>query len=432
MPITLDAIYQPLQQFFLQTFGQGGGTSAFFCFANLPVGFYEGDFLDPSHPEWGPQPALGIERFTSFVDRIPKLDTDLRGVWFNQTHISDLYHDEILFPSLPILPTNADGDAQQAAIAAFSQIKADAISKWENCRATSILSPGSFIRRSNPTPQGWWNQTDPGVWGPKSFDIQGAATIVSSQPQPPNQLLRMKIQDRDLQPILMSHLNLAGPIAAAPSPAQASGIRPMMLSRPALMATRPVFAATLAATTVQPQMTRVAVQPMCTIAPAASVAMHSDLIARAAIMPFNERMELQSMLAQSAPTQTVTVTDVTISFDFLLVTVDRPWMHNAFLNNTAWYVPGQSKGMLTNNDGHGVPALPVAFVALKNLRIVGPWTPTDITNLEQSVQFGPFLIDSTVDNGAIGHPGIQVVGWVFQGTSQGLLDLPPVGDPQIS
>jgi len=134
-------------------------------------------------------------------------------------------------------------------------------------------------------------------------------------------------------------------------------------------------------------------------------------------------MEIQSVLAANAATRPVVTSDVTISFYYCVVNVARPWIHNGFINNPSWRIPGQSKGKLSANDGHGMPALPVGFVAVKGLSIKSPWTPEDITNLEQSVQFGPFNFDSKVVNGAITHEGIQIVGWMLQK----LPDLPPNG-----
>ncbi len=415
MAISLDAIYQPLNHFFLQKFGQGDEASVFFRFAQIPVGFYDSDFVVLSHPEWGPSPALAIEQLSILVDRIIRLDPSGHGVWLDPPRISDLYHDEIMGPSLPFIPTNADANAKQAVIDAFSQIKSDAISKWEDCKAASLINNGTEFRPSSATPQGWWNKSDPGVWIHQEFQIQGAAT--SAPDQSPSRLLRMKINDSVLQPILQSHVNPVAPPVSPPvglATVRAAGSRPGMLSRPTLVAARPTFAATLADAATAPRL-RVA-------SPALSVAMHSDLMARSTTMPLSHRIELQSMLTQIAPTQSVAVTDVTISYDYCLVTVTRPWINTAFLNNKSWFIPHQTKGSLSANDGHGVPALPAAFIVLKNLQIKGPWTPADITNLGLSVQFGPFLFDSTVVNGAIGHSGIQVVGWILQD----MPDLPPV------
>jgi hypothetical protein len=404
MAISLDAIYQPLNQFFLQKFGQPEGAPVFFRFAQVPVGIHDSDFVVPSHPEWEGSPALAVEQLSNLVDKITRLDATAHGVWLDDaSRISDLYHDEILGPSLPFLSADLDANTKQQVIDSFSQVKSDAISRWENSKTASLMNPGTEFRPSSATPQSWW-KPDADVWTSKEFLIQGAATAAPDQPA--TQLLRMKISDDRMQSILAQHVSVGEPAAPAPAasaPQQTTWGRSVMLSRPTLKMARPMFAAAVAR-------------------PDLNVPMHSDLMNRAAAMPLRQRIELQAVLSQSAPTQSVTVTDVTISFDYCLVTVARPWIQTSFLNSRCWFIPDQPKGSLSANDGHGVPALPTGFIALKNLSIKGPWTPADITNLEQSIQFGPFLIDSTVVNGAIGHTGIQVVGWILQD----MPDLPPL------
>jgi hypothetical protein len=152
-----------------------------------------------------------------------------------------------------------------------------------------------------------------------------------------------------------------------------------------------------------------------------SIGIHNDLTSEIAFLPFRQRLEIQSVLAANASTQPVVTSDVTISFDYRVVEITRPWFHNAFINNTFWRIPGQVKGQLSTNGGHGMPALPVSFVAIKALSIQASWTPEDISNLQQSDQFGPFNFDSKVVNGAIGHEGIQIIGWMLQT----MPDLPP-------
>ena len=421
MAISLDAIYQPLNQFFLQKFGQPEGAPVFFRFAEVPVGIHDTDFVVPSHPELGSSPALAVEQLSNLVDKITRLDATGHGVWLDDaSRISDLYHDEILEPSLPLLSDDLDSTTKQQVIDSFSQVKSDAVSRWENSKTSSLLNPGSEFRSSTATPQSWWNESDSDVWTHQDFQIQGAATGVSDQPT--NQLLRMKISDEVMQSILIQHASLSGPAAAGPV---ASAPQPPSWGR-WLQRGRPIFAATTARANAGPQAasTRPAAQPIIgpPVGSDSSVAMHNDLMLRLPAMPLNQRIQLQSVISQNAPTQSVTVSDVTISFDYCLVSVARSWIQNSFLNNRSWFIPGQAKGSLSANDGHGIPALPTGFIALKNLSIKGPWTPDDINNLEQSIQFGPFLIDSTVVNGAIGHMGIQVVGWMLQDVP----DLPPL------
>jgi hypothetical protein len=417
MPISLDAIYQPLNQFFLQKFGQGDTTSIFFRFAESPVGLYDSDFVVPLHPEWGPSPALAAEQFSNLVDKITRLDPSGHGVWLNPPRISDLYHDEILEPAIPFIPAETDPDAKQAIIEAFGQIKADADLRWSNCKAESVTPSGAEFRPSTATPQNWWNKSDPGIWIPQQFQIKGASSTTPGQPS--GQLLRMKISDNAMQTILQGQRIQVSPLTVPPG----ALVHPTGAPQGTTLS-RPVVAMAPSHTTVVGPAGGAAVTAA---RPELSTVMHANLIAQASAIPASQRMVLQSSIIQNAPTQSVAVTDVKISFDYCLVAAERAWIHTAFLDSKMWYIPGQQKGSLSANDGHGVPALPTGFVVLKNLLISAPWTPDDITNLEQSIQFGPFLIDSTVTNGAIGHAGLQIVGWILQSTPE----LPPIGDTTL-
>src|SRR6266404_1559899 len=429
MTISVEAIYEPLHQFFLQKFGPSDNAPVIFRFAEIPVGLYDSDFIVPLHADWGPFPPLAMEQFSNLVDKTTRLDIGGHGVWLDTARFSDLYHDEMLAPALPFL-LGANEVDKQLVIDTVSQMISDARQRWENCKALSAIIVGSEFRPSSPTPPGWWNKSDADVWMPQEFQIQGAAVTVTDQP--PDQMLRMKIPDAALQSFLELPVN--PPDKPVFSAVKVSTSAPFseatVLSHGTLLAARPIFRAALAkSTAVSPAsgaiVTAAELPPAIPHAPALTATMHSDLMTQVRLMSVGQRMELESTLAKSAPTQSISVSDVTIHFDYCLVAVDRPWIHNGFLNNKLWFIPGQAKGSLSANDGHGLPALPVGFVALKNLRIEGPWTPMDITNLEQSIQFGPFLVDSTVAGGAIGHAGIQVVGWILQSSP----DWPPVDPP---
>jgi hypothetical protein len=205
---------------------------------------------------------------------------------------------------------------------------------------------------------------------------------------------------------------LAPPPAAAALQAAAVPTSPVLSLRPATRAMlQPALASTLANAAIQPHA---AMAEATLVAAPAGTGMHVDLMRQISVLPFAQRTEIQSKLAYLAPTQPVTSTNVTISFDFCVVSLKRRWMHSGFLDNGRWCIPGQPKGRLSANDGRGVPTLPVGFVAIKKLRITAPWTPQDIANLERSTQFGPFNFDSKVVDGAIAHDGIQIVGWMLE------------------
>jgi Thioredoxin len=120
-------------------------------------------------------------------------------------------------------------------------------------------------------------------------------------------------------------------------------------------------------------------------------------------------------------------TAVSIRFACCVVHFTRTWLSNELLENTTWYIPGERRGRFSANDGLGLPALPVGFVAIQRLRIAAPWTPEEVSDLAQLVQLGPFVLDTTVGGGAIGYDGIQIIGWLLQQVST----LPPGDDAPL-
>jgi len=411
MAISLDSIYQPLNSFFLQKFASSGDAAVIFRFAHLPRTFNDNDFLVPQHSDWGPWPGLADELFSIAVDAMPRLDDDGRTVWLSITsRLSDLYKDEILDPAIPFVPADVTDDTErQARTDAFNTVKADAVRLWDTIPETGSLLEGPAVtfRSSTATPSRWWDKTD-ASWTSQSFQVKGAATSPpqpgqpAQPPQPSNQLLRMKVSDTVLRSVVQSYTPAAAP--PQPSTAPAAAFKAPIGARALFFRANPTVGQQIIAKQAQP-----------------AVATQEAAIPPIKSFPFNQRLQILSALATDAQTQPVATTDVTISFDYCVVDVRRDWLHMAFINNPSWRIPSQAKGQLSANDGRGLPALPVGFVAVKALKIQAPWTPEDITNLEQSVQFGPFNFDSQVVNGAIGHEGIQIIGWMLQSFP----DLPP-------
>jgi hypothetical protein len=418
MALSLDSIFHPFNDFFLTKFGSGSGAPVKFRFSRLPHTFVDGDFLISEHPEWGPSAQLAQEILSNVIDQLPTLDPDGRTVssGFGTGLISDLYSDEMLAPAIPFVPAEVSGEAnKQAIVDAFNQVKADARNRWETTKLSSLLQgqQSKEYRPSNPTPAMWWNRNEPSVWTPQTFEVKGA----TSPPQPGSPsdgILKMKIDDARMNSLLQAHPQTIPPQLrpALVRPIPAAGAAPVIAARPMLMAAaRPAGG---------PPAAMLATEHVA-VSPAANVAVHSGLVREMSTIPFYQRRQIQVVIAQNQPTQAIASSEVSIAFDYCVVNCERAWLHKGFLDNGSWFIPGQRKGGLSANDGHGVPALPVGFVAVKNLRIQAPWTPEDITNLELSVQFGPFSFTSTVVNGAISHQGLQIVGWMLQDVT----DLPP-------
>ena len=457
MALSMDSLYKPLNQFFLDKFGPGAragaGAPVKFCFAHTPLSISDSDLLVPDHPEWGPSEALAKEVFSGLIDAVPRADADGQSVWMGPNNISELYADEMLGPAMPfVASTGLDAATQQSLTDAVNQVKADALEALKNVRSMSLLQNGLEFHPSSPTPRRWWNKTDPDAWAPQIFHIADAAAPATAAS---NQLLRMQIDDDRMRTVVTPNLppapvirpaatavHLAVPAAAAhpaaPAavhlvPPAAAVVHPAVpaAAHPAVPAAvhlaapvAPMVAARMMPAAAGPlghaqersEIPPVAPRPGIPPPPAA---LHAAALADIRAMPVMQRTPYLAVLYTYAPKQAVTTAEATISFDYAVVSAERGWMHDAFIHNGSWAIAQLAKGQLSANDGHGVPALPVGFVAVKNLKITAPWTQDDVTNLQQSTHFGPFRFDLPVANGTIGHDGIQIVGWILQ-------DMPPL------
>jgi len=158
------------------------------------------------------------------------------------SHLSDIYHDEILGSATPFVPADITDQAdRQARVDAFNATKADALVLWEKNKAASLIEgPAVQYRPSTAMPRNWWDRTTD-VWTHQSFQVQGTAGVVFLPPQPADWLLRMKVDDNVLRPILQaSTLETHVPLPLPEQPV-------IKLSSATRMKVQPVFADILTA-----------------------------------------------------------------------------------------------------------------------------------------------------------------------------------------
>jgi hypothetical protein len=121
-------------------------------------------------------------------------------------------------------------------------------------------------------------------------------------------------------------------------------------------------------------------------------------------------------IANGGPTRPVETSTIAIHFDYCPVTIRRPWLENAFLDSTSWYVPGVPTGEVTAIDSSGNLALmPIGFVAIRSLIIEAEWTAQDIANAAAATNFGPFKVTPKIVDGKLIHSGIQIIAWLLRG-----------------
>lgn len=139
-----------------------------------------------------------------------------------------------------------------------------------------------------------------------------------------------------------------------------------------------------------------------------------------------------AVLLESAHTQSVESKELSVSFEYCLVDIDRPWLSHTLLQTKGWYVPGYESGELskgTADDNTGIlPALPIAFIVVKDLKISG-WNQSEQKHVEDSVALGPFsLLDRKIDGTSLTWSGMQIIGWI----SQVMPLMPPMSDPNTN
>jgi len=136
-------------------------------------------------------------------------------------------------------------------------------------------------------------------------------------------------------------------------------------------------------------------------------------------------------------------TNISLSFELGVIQVYRSWLDGTLFSMGGWtmgaaFPKGKiSTGDLTTAKTGGtqvpLPLIPTAVIVARNIQITGNWSTQDQSHIAEatsgsaSVGWGPFAISghyqnsssqdafsSTVQNGSIKVPGLQVIGWLSQ------------------
>jgi hypothetical protein len=323
---------------------------------------------------------------------------------------------------MPFVPADITDEAErQALMDAYSAVKAAAMREDQAWAESLLRGAGVKYHPATAEPAKWWDKTAD-VWTHQSFEVVGAVSTPS--PRPPLDLLRMKMDDGAVAAVLGDLKKPKAPrwqdsnIKLTPEVLARIRERKLHVETPVPMELSVVGGALGAAKVKAGGGIKIGDLKWAGGHPLPTdpdqPLLHDWIIGTLHKEPITTLFDIEAILADNAERQPVVTDNATISFSYCIVSIERSWFHEAFVRNLYWRVPGRAAGELSANDGYGLPVLPVGFVAIKDLSIAAPWTAQDITNLEKSEGFGPFNFDSTVVGGAIGHAGIQVVGWMLQ------------------
>ena len=132
----------------------------------------------------------------------------------------------------------------------------------------------------------------------------------------------------------------------------------------------------------------------------------------------------------------VEASDLSVSFQYATVYLQRPWMNPLILSLPGWDLGGIPAGFFSNGNKNGndgtVPLIPQGFIVTRNVKIQANWSKTDKETIKKATSasggfsFGPFFSiggsggssssssTSTFDKarGVLTMPGLHIIGWI--------------------
>jgi len=432
MALSLDAIFKPLNDFFLKLFQTGTESGVVFRFDKFGSVISGQDFTDSNRAE---------ERFSDLVNHIPSDSGDGVSVVFRQDAVDNAYFFRLLSPSQPCVA--ADDPNAQDVMGAFAAIKSNALKIWNNITLESSSGLMLQFKPSLAAPGNWHDESAAEIWTHYSFAVNAPAAPLPTPPKWP--IWRLKLDDSTLRGVIgPRRFQVSDPIlkaisenpvqpspAAVVSPANVMVTEPALapLRRPAMFERAGMPIARFAATPVE----EVRLSPALAHATAETAAvqpafrLHDKISLQLGAVDVSERFQLAQVIGTTAPTQSAVTDSISVDFEYCLVKISRPWYVDSFVADGSWCVPAVAKGSVSSgNVLTAFSMLPIAFVTIRNLVIEANWAASDLTSAAQATDFGPFKVDAGIVQNKLSHAGIQVVGWLLQTLSA----LPPNDSPQ--
>ncbi|MFC0181562.1 hypothetical protein SAMN04515674_104178 [Pseudarcicella hirudinis] len=471
MAIDINALYDPFKKFFLDKFNEKnqdpGDTKkddVVFCFDKLANPVPSDTFLDdPNNPN-SFNPAKAREYFSMIVNHLPVLDDCYLEMLLNK--IDTTYNISLLNAAIPYVSKDiSNQEIINSIIGSFSSAKSQALrtyDKYANTPRVLVNVPDGYTL-SLSAPENWCDKRLNDLWTSHSLSIS-----VNTQTGPPVSTTtgrpKIKISDlglwrkisnhavfrKDLEKIDMQQVKtqiLPHPLIKAEEKTQPEPVRvkiankSKMVMAASVMATQPAIAAAISARPVEP-----AVQPAPVLLQmplilnaiklnTPKISEKPDLEVKFDATRFSQNInfQLSAVVLKNTQTSSATSDNLSITFEYMIVNIERPWILMPFLTNQNWYIPNMQKGSISSNQspaqGEYFPALPIAFVAVRNLSIKGNFSQQDVEQSKDSFAFGPFVFQEKTEivNQTITCRGTQIIGWI----NQMMPVLPPQSDPAL-
>lgn len=432
MSMSLTSIHQPLTDFFLSQFRSEADSPIEFRFDKYGSVVSDQDFLNPVDPKLGYLPALAMEKFSDLVNHIPIDGNNGLNILLSNDSIDTAYFFHLLSAATPFIPNGTDDTTKQSIINAFSTVKAECIRVWNNVKAESMSGLMLQYKPSLATPENWYDLSKNDVWTNHTFQV--TETSSESTPSSSDHLWRLRLNNVVMRRVLKlsetgsddSKVNIADRVIKIKAGSLSSSVGRIdvgQIGRVSSPLSDQVSRIDLGRVAqVESLIPNVIDRNRIHISPIGSVPLHDTYLQQYHQLNLSQRITVDQYLSQQAPTQTVKTTSISISFDYCLVRIRRPWYVDAFINDKSWCLPNVSKGQMTTSGVAGnLSLLPIGFIAIRNLSIEANWDSTDVTNAATATNFGPFKVDAQIVNNKLSHSGLQIIGWLLQQ----MPDLPP-------
>jgi hypothetical protein len=408
MSLSLDAIYKPMNDFFLKKFNVTEKSPTIFLLESSGSAIDEKDFAFPYNPE---------EVFSDLVNRVPVVENNKINVSFLSNNIDNTY--EWVLSALPFIPRESGDREREMIEQTYSRVWARARHDWRVSKKAKGGGVADTFLFTEASPLTWYQKESP-VWETHAMEITESRAATTKKNKDPNrQILKIRLDDAQLNKVITAqplpgtfnpkktanpflkmnlHLNLAG--------FNLKGDKKKPVARKATRISRDHrtgFVKTdFAFQTAGPKKTN--------LGKSFSAAYHN--------LRLNEKIIVKDAIKKNSPTRAVNTNKVSIRFQYCLVRFQRDWLSEGiFFLHKLWYIPGMSRGALNDPAVGGLTYLPIAFAAVKDLKITANWQDVDKNDLQNATSFGPFDIHhegNVSEKSSLTRSGIQIVGWILQ------------------
>ena len=413
MPISLDSIFKPVGDFFINRFQTDPANPVFFRFRKFASVIAEKDYADPDNPGFT---FMAQERFSDLTNSLPGEDPDGMSVYFGADLIDSRYQ-TLLRASSPVANQGPNG---QAIMSVFNAIKHDAQQDWEAYTlARGIVPVPDTYRLSFASPSNWYESNNSQIWTTQSFEI--TETVTEPAVDLNFQLWRFALDSYKLNQILPS-LGSEAPIPPTALVVDLINAKPQFSSL--LSHNAPVTPA-INLLTNDDELPDEEVEEVAT----EEEVFEDQPRLRKGLKLLNllQRAAVLDYIRENSPTQSSSTTKLKINFEYCTVNIRRPWFIDAFIRNKSWFIHGAAKGSRSAPGPEmNLSALPIELIAIRNLSIEANWSQVDVDASRNATNFVPFEIRTKIENNRMSHDGIQIIGYMLQRMPA----LPPNDPPQ--